>query len=62
MIEIEQSQPGSVFLGKRIYLNSKLTEALKMFENVPINIQNKNSTNVLPNTNLNSIAVNRGQQ
>jgi len=61
MIEIEQSQPGSVFLGKRVYTNSKLTEALKMFENVAIDIAATNPTNILPNTNQNSIAVNRGQ-
>ena len=61
MIDYEESQPGSVFLGKRVYTNSKITEALKMFENVAIGVSNKHSTNVLPNTNENSIAVDRGQ-
>lgn len=60
MISFEESQVGSVFIGKKVYTNAKTAEALKMFENV-VPVQTTTSpTLVLPNTNSGSIAVNRG--
>ena len=60
MFQNEQSQVGSYFIGKKIYENTKITEALKMFENSVIEPITVSATQVLPNTNATSLAVDRG--
>lgn len=58
-LDFEESQKGTTFIGKRVFTNVKITEALKMFENVTTAVTTSSSTLVLPNTNSTSIAVQR---
>lgn len=60
MFEYDDSQVGSLFIGTKVYENTKLKEGLKMFENVTVTPTNTSATAVLPNTNSSSLRVNRG--
>lgn len=58
--EYKQDEVGSIFIGTKIYDKAKFAEALKMFDNVVPVLTVSTTTNILSNTNANSIAVRRG--